>query len=97
MDVNGPNPVRSSVPIQPTNGAGEIRETSQSGPLEPHDQIEISDAARMMEEIDASSELHQARLDQIKEEIRNGTYETPEKLESALWKLLNQIESEPTS
>ena len=48
----------------------------------------------MMEELDQASELHQARLDQIKQEIENGTYETPEKLEAALWQLLQRIESD---
>ena len=94
MDVNGPSPIQQSVPVQPTQHVGEVQEASQSGPIEPQDEIEISDAARMMEEIDQSSELHQARLDQIKNEIKSGTYETPEKLESALWNLLKQIESE---
>ena len=94
MEVNGPNPVRPSIPIQPTQQAGEVQGAPDSGVIDPQDEVEISPAARMMEEIDQVSDLHQARLDQIKEEIQNGTYETPEKLESALWNLMKQIENE---
>jgi hypothetical protein len=44
--------------------------------------------------LDQSSDLHQARLDRIKADIKAGVYETPEKLESALGNLLKEIESE---
>jgi negative regulator of flagellin synthesis FlgM len=94
MEVNGPSPIRSSVPIQPTGPAGDIRGADGMDSVEPQDNLEISPAARMLEELDQVSELHQARLDRIKEEIQNGTYESPEKLEAALWNLMKQIESE---
>jgi negative regulator of flagellin synthesis FlgM len=95
MDVNGPSPVRPSVPIHTVQPTGDVSGTGAPDAVVPQDQLQISDAARMMEKLDQASELHQARLDQIKDEIRNGTYETPEKLEEALWKLLREIESEP--
>jgi len=94
MDVNGPSPIRPATPVQPAQQAGPVQETTQSEAVEPQDGVEISPAARMLEELDAASDLHQARLDRIKEEIRAGAYETPEKLESALWNLLKEIESE---
>jgi len=94
MDVNGPSPIRSSTPIQPTQQAGSIQETTQSVSVAPKDGVEISQAAKMMEELDQSSDLHQARLDRIKADIKAGVYETPEKLESALGNLLKEIESE---
>jgi anti-sigma28 factor (negative regulator of flagellin synthesis) len=94
MEVNGPSPIRPSVPVQPTQQAAEIQGTTGTESIEPQDELEISPAARMMEELDQVSELHQARLDRIKEEIENGTYESPEKLEAALWNLMKQIESE---
>ena len=94
MDVNGPSPIRPSTPIQPTQQTGPVQETGQSESMAPQDGVEISQAARMMEELDQASDLHQARLDSIKQDIKAGVYETPEKLESALWNLLKQIESE---
>ena len=94
MDVNGPSPIRPSTPVQPAQQAGPVQETTQSEAVEPQDDVDISPAARMLEELDQASDLHQARLDRIKEEIRAGVYETPEKLESALWNLLKEIEPE---
>lgn len=94
MDVNGPSPIRPSTSIQPAQQAGPVQETTHSEAIEPKDDVEISPAARMLEELDQASDLHQARLDRIKEDIRAGVYETPEKLESALWNLLKEIESE---
>jgi len=94
MDVNGPSPIRSSTPIQPTQQTGSVQEMAQSDSVAPKDDVEISQAARMMEELDQASDLHQARLDRIKQDIKAGVYETPEKLESALWNLLKEIEPE---
>ncbi|MBD3672912.1 MAG: flagellar biosynthesis anti-sigma factor FlgM [Planctomycetaceae bacterium] len=94
MDVNGPSPIRPSTPIQPTQQAGSIQDAAASDAVAPKDDVEISQAARMMEELDQASDLHQARLDRIKEDIKSGVYETPEKLESALWNLLKEIETE---
>jgi len=95
MDVNGPAPIRPSIPLQSVGATGNVSGTSGSGAVVPQDQLQISDAARLMEEIDSTSELHQARLEQIKTEIQNGTYETPEKLEAALLKLMQAFDSQP--
>lgn len=95
MDVNGPSPIRPSMPVHSIQPAGDVSRAGETGGIVPQDQLEISDAARMLEQLDQSPEMHQARLDQIREEIQNGTYETPEKLEAALWKLLQKLESEP--
>lgn len=95
MDVNGPSPVRPSLPVHSVQPTGDVSGAGASDAVVPQDQLQISDAARMMEQLDQADALHQSRLDQIKDEIRSGTYETPEKLEEALWKLLQEIESEP--
>ncbi len=48
MDVNGPSPIRPSIPIQPAQQAGPVQETTQSEAVEPKDDVDISPAARMM-------------------------------------------------
>jgi anti-sigma28 factor (negative regulator of flagellin synthesis) len=48
----------------------------------------------MLDELNQSSEVRSERLAQIKSAIDAGTYDTPEKLEAALSKMLGQVESE---
>jgi anti-sigma28 factor (negative regulator of flagellin synthesis) len=50
-----------------------------------------------MEQINQSAEMKQERIAQIKAAIEADTYETPEKLEAALGKFLDQYTSEDNS
>jgi negative regulator of flagellin synthesis FlgM len=45
----------------------------------------------MLDELNRAPEVRAERLAQIKAAIEAGTYETPEKLEAALSKLLDEI------
>jgi negative regulator of flagellin synthesis FlgM len=91
MEVNGPGPVHHSNPV------GHVRPTQQQAsptakPAGPVDAVEISSAGRMLEKASQSSPVRAERIAQIKAAIDAGTYETPEKLEAALEKLLDEFE-----
>jgi len=55
------------------------------------DEVEISDAARMVEKTGNVPEIRQDRVDAIRARIAEGTYETPEKLDVAVERLLDEI------
>ncbi len=96
MDVNGTSSISGSMPINkpiaPTQ-ATTNKEAPAANPISsPKDELEISSAGRMLDEMTNESEMRAERLAQIKAAIDDGTYETDEKLDAALNRLLNQID-----
>ena len=55
------------------------------------DEVQISDAARLVEQAKQSSDIRHERVAAIREQIAQGTYDTPEKLDVALDRLLDEI------
>ena len=91
MQVNGPGPVSGNTPIGPTESAGAADKPEATRPESPRDEVDISEASRMFDQLSQSSNVRAERLAQIKAEIDAGTYETPEKLEAALSKLFGEV------
>ncbi len=91
MDVNGPGSVHSAFPIKQVQPTTEVKKTTEPQPVTSRDEVEISPAGKMLDDLSRSSEVRSERLTQIKAAIEAGTYETPEKLEAALEKLLDEI------
>lgn len=95
MDVTGTSSISGSLPINKPNGQINTnnKEAPTSKPISsPQDELEISSAGRMLDEMTNDSEMRAERLAQIKAAIDDGTYETDEKLDAALNRLLNQID-----
>lgn len=57
------------------------------------DRVEISPIARMMSEISALPDIRAERVAQVKAEIQAGTYITPEKLDIAIDRMLEDIQA----
>jgi negative regulator of flagellin synthesis FlgM len=96
MDVTGAGPVGGSGPIRPTqlNPAHHVEGTSSSGIEAPQDEVHISSAARSLGQIDAGAQIHEARLAEIRAAIADGTYDTPEKLDAAVERLMDSLRGE---
>jgi len=77
--LNGPHFNRNS-PAQP--------ERTSAG---PSDQLDISPAAQAAIEAQESGEIRADLVARVRNEIAQGTYETPEKLDAALDRLLDEI------
>lgn len=90
MEVRGLGSVGASVPIsraQPTTTPAE----TVAGPSSPQDQVEISEVGRMLEGASRTPGIREQRLAQIKAAIESGTYDTPEKLELALGRMIDKV------
>lgn len=90
MQVDGPGSVSGSRPISQAKPALAAAEPKAAEPTSPRDEVEISEASRMFDQLNQSPEVRAERLAQIKAEIDAGTYETQEKLEAALLKLMGE-------
>lgn len=100
MDVQGPGSIPGNVPLKPIEPASQVRPasdvapTSETKPVGRSDEVEISPAGKMLDQLHQTSALRADRLDQIRAAIEAGEYETPEKLEAAVEKLLHEIQRE---
>jgi negative regulator of flagellin synthesis FlgM len=80
--ISPPHTARASSPASPAAEVG-------SSPIQ--DEVQISDAARLIEQTQQVPDVRQDRVDAIRAQIAQGTYETPEKLDVAVSRLLDEI------
>ena len=65
--------------------------TSQVESPKIQDEVNISDAARLVEQAKQAPDIRQDRVQAIRAQIASGTYETPGKLDTAVSRLLDEI------
>jgi anti-sigma28 factor (negative regulator of flagellin synthesis) len=54
------------------------------------DRVEISDAARLISELSSMPKVREDRIDNVRKLIESGKFETPERLEGALERFLDE-------
>ena len=94
MSVSGPGPVQGGIPVRPLPPATPPVKHSGDPPLVPKDELEISSIGKMLDELQQSGLVRADRLATIKSAIDAGEYETPQKLEAALTRLLAEVRAE---
>lgn len=91
MEVRGLGSIGASAPIGRTAPAAGNEKPAAASPAAPRDEVEISSLGRMLDDASRTPGVREQRLAQIKAAIEAGTYETPEKLQLALDRMLDQI------
>lgn len=91
MEVRGLNSIGAAVPISPAGAAKGPAAPAPAGPVAPRDEVDISAVGKMLDEASRVPGVREQRLAEIKSAIEAGTYETPEKLQIALARMLEQI------
>jgi negative regulator of flagellin synthesis FlgM len=91
MHIYGPTHLHGAQRIGPPHAsrAAKPAEPGYSAPIQ--DELEISDAARLVDQVREMPEIREDRVNQIRAQIAAGTYETDDKLEMALGRLLDEI------
>jgi negative regulator of flagellin synthesis FlgM len=91
MHIYGPAHLHGAQPI----GAPHTSRLSQpSAPSQPgaiRDELQISDAGQMVDQVRQLPEIRQDRVNQIRAQIAQGTYETDDKLEIAIGRLMDEL------
>lgn len=90
MQIYGPSQLHGAQPIN----APHIQRTAQTqstSSAQPADSLDLSPAAQLAGKLGDVPPIRQDRVDAIRAQIANGTYETAGKLSSALDSLLNEI------
>ena len=92
MDVSGIGSISGATPARAVSPTTSVSQPSTASSVEaPRDQLEISSAAKMLDRLSETPEARAERLAQIKEAIENGDYDTDEKLEAALSKMIDSM------
>ncbi|MFQ5732951.1 MAG: flagellar biosynthesis anti-sigma factor FlgM [Planctomycetaceae bacterium] len=94
MSISGPGPVQGGLPIRPNPPVTPAAKPAATSALAPTDEVQISSAGRLLDELQQDGNVRAERLAQIRAAIEAGEYETPEKLEAALSRLFTEIRAE---
>jgi flagellar biosynthesis anti-sigma factor FlgM len=90
MQIYGPaqlhGPQAISAPHARVGGATQVASPAQ-GP----DEVHISDAARLVDQVNQLPDVRQDRVNAIRAQLAAGTYETADKLSTALDRVLNEL------
>lgn len=60
-------------------------------PRHAADRVEISDHARHLERLRSLPDVRRAKVEEIRDSIARGTYDTPERMSAALQRLLDEL------
>ena len=91
MHIYGPQSLHGPQPINSPHSPHRAKPAARPEETAIKDELNISDAARFIEQARGAPEIRQERVDSIRVQIANGTYETPEKLDIAVDRLLDEI------
>ena len=91
MQIYGPTHLHGPQAIRGPHVASEPEPKPSSPFTSGADEVEISSAARLIDAVHALPDVRHDRVQEIREEIANGTYDTDEKFEIALNRLLDEI------
>ena len=94
MEVNGIGPVSGSQPVRKVAQPATPPPTPETRPTSPTDELELSSVNPAASEVDLKSEFQSQRIAQIQQQIADGTYETPEKLDIAVDRMLESLLAE---
>ena len=91
MQIRPTNNVQTTSPVNLQTQNRTSQATSSSAV--PVDQLDISPEAQLISQTQAaeSNQIRSDRVETIRTEIASGQYETPEKMEAALTRLLDEL------
>ena len=90
MQIYGPSQLHGAQAINPPHLRSQPVE-SAGGAASAQDVVQISDAGRLMDMANGLPAVRQDRVDAIRAQLANGTYETPDKLNVALDRMLDEL------
>ena len=90
MDVSGVGGISRAFPITPSRSAPNVSAPSVPNSLAPQDEVQLSESAKLLDQISQTPSLRQERIAEIQKAIAEGTYDTDEKLDAAINRMFNQ-------
>jgi negative regulator of flagellin synthesis FlgM len=91
MEIFGAGGAQGPQPIYPRLAAFDLDGGQAVYAGTPRDHVEISPLGQMLDGIGQMPEIRHEKVDEIRRQIAANTYETPEKLELALDRMLEEL------
>jgi negative regulator of flagellin synthesis FlgM len=91
MQIYGPSHVHSAQPISSPHSARSAEPTSSTSSPSIGDRLDISEAGQLAGRMAEIPEIRADRVQELRAAILNGSYETDDKLNVALERLLDEI------
>ena len=91
MQIQGSSSVHGVHGINSPHRASRPQPTQPSQPVQQADQLDISHEAELASQLHDVPEIRADRVAELRAQIQAGTYETPEKLDVALDRLLDEL------
>ena len=88
--VSGGSPIRRTAPPTAASSSG-TPAVNEDRPVSPTDELELSSVNSTSNQADIEGEFRAQRLAVIQQQIADGTYETPQKLDAAVDRMLDQL------
>jgi negative regulator of flagellin synthesis FlgM len=92
MEVYGAGGTQGPQPIYPRLAAFSVDAGQTVHAGTPRDHVEISPLGQMLDGISRLPEIRHERVEEVRQKIAAGVYETPAKLEIALDRLLDELQ-----
>ena len=91
MEIFGAGGTQGPQPIYPRLAAFSVDAGQTVHAGAPRDHVEISPLGQMLDGISQLPEIRHEKVEEIRRQIAAGSYETPEKLELALDRMLDEM------
>ena len=91
MEIHGAGGAQGPQPIYPRLAAFSVEAGGTVHGGMPRDHVEISPLGHMLDGISHLPEIRHDKVEAIRQQIATGVYETPEKMEIALDRLMDEL------
>jgi negative regulator of flagellin synthesis FlgM len=91
MHIYGPSQLHGPQAIGAPHGARPAQPMTRPEAAQIADEVNISEAAQLVEQAQQLPEMRQDRVEAVRQQIADGTYETGDKLDAAIERLLDEI------
>jgi negative regulator of flagellin synthesis FlgM len=91
MHIYGPSQLHGAQPIGAPHGARPTQPMNRPEAAQIADEVNISEGARLLEQVQQLPDIREDRVEAVRQQIAAGTYETSDKLNTAIERLLDEI------
>jgi negative regulator of flagellin synthesis FlgM len=91
MHIYGPSQLHGPQSITAPHGLRPAQPMTRPETAQIADEVDISEAARLVEQVQQMPEMREDRVEAVRRQLAEGTYETGDKLKVAVERLLDEI------
>ncbi len=91
MHIYGPSQLHGPQAISAPHGTRPAQPMTRPEAPQIADEVNISEAAQLVEQVQQLPEMREDRVEAVRQQIAAGTYETGDKLNAAVERLLDEI------